>query len=91
MKPLWLELLMVPMAAPETRWLRAMRTTLVASLLLVAAGIANLSTIERETGRVGLAMLAGLCVALAALVTIYVATKTRADDRYLAQLRDDDA
>jgi hypothetical protein len=85
-RPLWLDLLLTPMAAPETRWLRAMRLTLVAGAGLVAAGIVNLPLIGRTLGPVGTGMLAGLCIVLAALVAIYATVKVRADEEHLARI-----
>lgn len=90
MKPLWLELLLTPMAAPETRLLRAMRVTLLAGFVTVAMGVLNLADIARVLGRAGTALLAGLCVALAVLAAVYVCIKMRADAAHLDELRRED-
>ena len=83
MRPLWLDLLLTPMAAPETRWLRAMRMTLLAGFVALALGVLNMSTIAQVLGRAGMGMLAGLCVALAVLVAFYATAKIRADEALL--------
>lgn len=86
MRPLWLELMLTPMGAPETRWLRAMRMTLVAGLVLVAAGTLNLDVVVHVGGRIGTGLLAGLCLAMAMLALIYAGTKLRADARWIAKV-----
>ena len=83
MRPLWLELLLTPMAAPETRWLRAMRMTLLVGFVALALSVLNLSAIAQALGRAGTGMLAGLCVALAVLVAVYATAKIRADEAFL--------
>ena len=90
MRPLWLELMLTPMAAPETRRLRVMRRTIVAGALLVALGSASARTVARLGGRPGVAILAALCVALAVLATVYATAKLRADAAHLAAPPKDD-
>lgn len=75
----WHDLLPVPLAAPETPRLRAMRLTLVAGALLLALGVANVRAVEKVAGRAGIVLLAALCLAMALLVAAYAVAKLRAD------------
>lgn len=83
---IWLEMLRTPMAAPETRVLRAMRLTILACLSLLAMTILALAPLRSAIG-VGVGgIAAGLLATLAILVPVYATAKNRADDAYLDQL-----
>jgi hypothetical protein len=83
---IWLEMLRTPMAAPETRVLRAMRLTILACLSLLAMTILALAPLRSAIGVGAGGIAAGLLAALAILVPVYATAKNRADDAYLDQL-----
>lgn len=85
---IWLEMLRTPMAAPETRVLRAMRLTILACLSLLAMTILALAPLRSAIGVGAGGIAAGLLAALAILVPVYATAKNRADDAYLDQLAD---
>ncbi len=86
MTPLWLELLMTPMAAPETAWRRAMRLSIVTIAPIVAVAASQIDRLQRWFGIVGMAMLLGLCLTLVGLCLVYAVVKHRADAAHLERL-----
>jgi hypothetical protein len=85
-KPLWLELMLTPMAAPETRWRRAMRLTLTGGFIAIALGVPILPFLIRVFGRGGTGMLAGLCLAVMITAQVYAWLKIRADAAHLDRI-----
>ena len=84
--PLWFDLLRTPMAAPETRRLKAMRMTILSICAVLLVSIAALGPLRAAIGIAVGGAIALMLAVLAVLVPIYVVTKNRADDRYLDAL-----
>ena len=81
--PLWLDLLRTPMAAPETRSLKAMRITILTVCGLLLGSIAALGPLRAAIGSGAGAMIAAMLTVLTVTVPIYVFIKNRADNPYL--------
>ena len=81
-----LDILRTPMAAPETRSLKVMRMTILAICGVLVVSIAAIDPLRAVIGIGAGAVVAGLLLALAALVPVYLVIKTRADDAHLSAL-----
>lgn len=91
MNAMWLDFLKTPMAAPETRALRVLRMTVLSLAVALALSIAMLKPLRLLLGLGAGGAIAGLFLALAVLVPVYVFRKNRADGAYLDELvRDHD-
>lgn len=84
--PLWLDFLRTPMAAPETRALKVMRMTILVICLVLLVSIAAIGPLRAAIGIGAGAVVAGLLLALAALVPVYLIAKIRTDDAHLAAM-----
>ena len=82
----WLDWLRTPMAAPETRGLKAMRMAILSLSMMVVVSVAAIDPLRVAIGIGAGAVVAGLLLILAALVPVYLIAKTRADDAHLAAL-----
>ncbi len=82
----WLDWLKTPMAAPETRTLRAMRYAIIAFSLAIVISLVAIDPLRAAIGIGAGAVVAGLLLFLAALVPVYLIMKTRADDAHLTAL-----
>jgi len=82
----WLDWLKTPMAAPETRTLKAMRYAIIAISLVIVISLVAIDPLRAAIGIGAGAVVAGLLLFLAALVPVYLITKTRADDAHLTAL-----
>ena len=78
----WLDWLRTPMAAPETRTLKAMRMAIIALCLALIISIAAIDPLRAAIGIGAGAVVAGLLLAMAVLVPAYVALKNRADNSH---------
>ena len=81
--PLWLDLLRTPMAAPETRSLKAMRMAILTICGLLLSSIAALAPLRAAIGNGAGAIIGALLLVLAVVVPIYVVIKNQVDSRYL--------
>ena len=81
-----LDILRTPMAAPETRALKVMRMAILAICGVLVVSIAAIDPLRAVIGIGAGAVVAGLLLALAALVPVYLVIKTRADDAHLSAL-----
>jgi hypothetical protein len=81
-----LDILRTPIAAPETRALKVMRMTILAICGVLVVSIAAIDPLRAVIGIGAGAIVAGLLLVLAALVPVYLRTKTRADDAHLFAL-----
>lgn len=86
MNAMWLDFLKTPMAAPETNGLRLLRMIVLSLAVILALSIAVLKPLRLLLGVGAGAAIAGLLVALAVLVPVYVFRKNRADGAYLDEL-----
>lgn len=86
MNAMWLDFLKTPMAAPETSGLRALRMIVLSLAVALALSIAMLKPLRLLLGVGAGGAIAGLLVALAVLVPVYVFRKNRADGAYLDDL-----
>jgi hypothetical protein len=84
--PLLRNFLPVPMAAPETRALKILRCAIIATSLSITVSIAALAPLRAAIGIGAGAVVAGLLLALAALVPVYLIVKARADEAHLAAM-----
>lgn len=84
--PLWLDLLKTPMAAPETRDLRAMRRTMQLLCVACAVGVFAISPLVRVFGPAASFIVAALLVTTALHVALYVLRKNRADNDHFAAM-----
>lgn len=75
-----------PMAAPETRALRALRMTILSASVLLGGLTALIGPARALIGAGAIGAAAGLLAALAILVPIYLRAKTRADADHLSAL-----
>lgn len=82
----WLEWLKTPMAAPETRALRAMRMAILTITIVIVISIVAIVPLRAAIGIGAGAVVAGLLLVLAVLVPVYFLMKTRADDAHLTAL-----
>ncbi len=82
----WRDWLRAPMAAPETRCLKTLRRAIIASSFSIVGSIAAIDPLRAATGIGAGVVVAGLLLALAALVPVYLIVKTRADDAHLAAM-----
>ncbi|KKW89378.1 hypothetical protein A0J57_19485 [Sphingobium sp. 22B] len=83
--PLWLDLLRTPMAAPETRFLRAMRHVWQGLYLALATTILLLDPLKQLLGSRASLLIAGLMLLTATHSLIYLRVKNRADTEWLTQ------
>ena len=81
-----LDWLKTPMAAPETRTLKVMRMAILVLSMMVVVSVAAIDPLRAAIGIGAGAVVAGLLLALAALVPVYLVIKTRADDAHLSAL-----
>ena len=86
MNAMWLDFLKTPMAAPETSGLRALRMIVLSLAVALALSIAMLKPLRLLLGVGAGGAIAGLLLALAVLVPVYVFRKNRADGAYLDEL-----
>lgn len=86
MNAMWLDYLKTPMAAPETSGLRLLRMTVLSLAVALALSIVMLKPLRLLLGVGAGGAVAGLLVALAVLVPVYVFRKNRADGAYLDEL-----
>jgi hypothetical protein len=82
----WLDWLKTPMAAPETRALKAMRMAIIVISFVIVVSLVAIDPLRAAIGIGAGAVVAGLLLLLAALVPVYLIMKTRADDAHLAVL-----
>ncbi len=75
-----------PMAAPETRWLRALRLVILGASLALGLLVAFLGHAVALLGSGAAGAAGGLLIALVILVPIYIRAKTRADGAHLTAL-----
>jgi hypothetical protein len=74
-----------PMAAPESQGMRALRIGFIVSVSATGLGVLGLSSLVVLFGRAGAgAVLFGLITFTAIAGVVFVVTKTRRDDRWLA-------
>ncbi|EPR11045.1 hypothetical protein M527_04840 [Sphingobium indicum IP26] len=83
MKPLWLELLLTPMAAPETDGLKRQRRVWQVLCLSLGASIVLLRPLERALGRAAPFLVAGVLAATIVSTLLYLVRKHRADSAWL--------
>jgi len=83
---MWLDMLRTPMAAPETRFLKTMRLTILAASALLVLTILALAPLRSAIGVGAGGIAAALLAMLVILVPVYAAAKNRADNAYLDQL-----
>lgn len=81
-----LRLIGPPMAAPETRVMRALRMTILGASVLLCGLTALIGPARALIGAGAIGAAASLLAALAVLVPIYLRAKTRADDAHLTTL-----
>ena len=86
MNGFWLDFLKTPMAAPETPGLRMLRMSVRLIACALALSIVLLRPLRAALGAGAGGSIAGLLIALAILVPIYVVRKNRADESYLDAL-----
>ena len=82
----WLDWLKTPMAAPETRALKAMRRAIIVVSFAIVVSLVAIDLLRAAIGIGAGAVVAGLLLVLAALVPVYLVIKTRADDAHLSAL-----
>ena len=88
--PLWLDMLRTPMAAPETRALRAMRFTWLSLCVALGGSILLLGPLQALAGRAAPCGIALLIAATLFLTLVYLRCKQRADGAYLDSLGEKD-
>lgn len=86
MRPLWLELLLTPMAAPETVHLRRLRRGWQASCLTLSVALSAFSWLPESGKRAASLVIAALIVAAVWQGRVYWRRKNRADDDHIARL-----
>jgi len=86
--PLWLDFLMTPMAAPETRMLRCLRYGWQALCLTLAASVAAQGMLRELIGRLAPAATGLLLVAAVLTTALYLGAKHRADTAFLTMPRE---
>lgn len=84
MMPLWLDLLRTPMAAPETRILKAMRFVWQGLCLTLAASLFWFANFRQVAGQAATSFVAGLMLLTSLHTLLYLRAKHRADEAYLA-------
>lgn len=84
--PLWLDMLMTPMAAPETRSLRRMRRTWQLLCVATAAFVGFFAQLRPICGQLAVPLGAGLLVATLLYTGLYIGRKRRADEQFLNEL-----
>lgn len=82
MKHPLLAALLTPMAAPETRRLKAMRLIWMALCAGLAAAVAGRHVLIALFGPAGIVVTALLCLAVPVHGLVYFRAKTRADDTF---------
>lgn len=82
----WLDWLKTPMAAPETRALKAMRRAIIVVSFVIVVSLVAIDPLRAAIGIGAGAVVAGLLLVIAALVPVYLVIKTRADDAHLSAL-----
>ena len=80
---MWLDYLKTPMAAPETRGLRVMRTTILGLCFMLPVLVVSIGPLRPLINNGVGAIVAVVVLALFGLVPVYVIAKTRADGAYL--------
>ncbi|WP_298274675.1 MULTISPECIES: hypothetical protein [Alphaproteobacteria] len=86
MNTFWLDFLKTPMAAPETAGLRTLRMAVLSIAVALALSILLLKPMRAQIGAGAGGAIAGLLLALAVLIPVYVFRKNRADGAYLDHL-----
>jgi membrane associated rhomboid family serine protease len=86
MNAVWLDFLRTPMAAPETKELRQLRMIVLSLAIALAVSVVMLGPLRWALGLGAGGAIAGLLLALAVLVPVYVVRKNRADGAYLDEL-----
>lgn len=86
MNGFWLDFLKTPMAAPETPGLRMLRMSVLLIACALALSIVLLRPLRAALGAGAGGSIAGLLIALAILVPVYVVRKNCADESYLDAL-----
>lgn len=81
--PLWLDLLRMPMAAPETPALRRLRLAWQASCLATALVVGFLAPLRHAVGRLAPIGAAILLLATIGCTWLYLVRKQRADTAFL--------
>ncbi|MEE4209034.1 MAG: hypothetical protein V2I43_07200 [Parvularcula sp.] len=81
-----LDWLKTPMAAPEKPTLKIIRMAILGISIAIVISIVAIDPLRAVIGIGAGAVVAGLLLLLAALVPVYLAMKTRADDAHLAAL-----
>jgi uncharacterized membrane protein YhaH (DUF805 family) len=72
-----------PMAAPETRRLRAMRLSIIGICTVLVAWVGMIGDLRVVIGNAAGAIAGSLLLVLLILVPLYVRAKVRADDAHL--------
>lgn len=84
--PLWLDMLMTPMAAPESRALRRMRRTWQLLCVATAIFVGFFARLKPILGQLAIPFAAGLLVAAVLYTGLYIGRKRRADEQFLNEL-----
>jgi hypothetical protein len=84
--PPWLDMARTPMAAPETRILRALRWTWQALCLATAAAVGFFGTLRDGLGERYVVGCAGLLILTIGVTILYWTHKQAADTAFLAEL-----
>lgn len=87
----WRDLIPAPLAAPETRVLRAARFRVIASCVLVAAFLLFFGPLREALGRATLPLFVSAFTFAVAQSLIWVKIKNKADDAWLFRASDDAA
>ena len=85
----WRNLVPAPLAAPETRALKAARLRTMTGLFLVAALVVSFGALRALTGIFALALFAGTTTFALVQGVLWVRAKNAADDAWLRRERDD--
>lgn len=86
--PLWLDLLMTPMAAPEGRTLRRMRYVWQALCVACALCVGFFGQLHRAFGRPAASVAAVLLLSCALYTWLYLARKHQHDTAFLVTMKD---
>jgi len=85
----WRNLVPAPLAAPETRALKAARLRTMTGLFLVAALVVSFGALRALSGIFALALFAGATTFALLQGFLWVRAKNAADDAWLMRERDD--
>ncbi len=85
----WRNLVPAPLAAPETRALKAARLRTMTGLFLVAALVVSFGALRALTGIFAFALFAGATAFALLQGFLWVRAKNAADDAWLMRERDD--